>query len=436
MLIPEILKFYFEKPVAIFGNGISGNAVANLLNDLKVDSIIYDQLENKNLRNEFSQNSCLKHKLIIYSPGFPSDHPWLQCAEQNGCYTLGELDFASLFWKGKIIAITGTNGKSTLTQFLSDALKNMGLNAFPCGNIGNPLSALHPYFQDVNAIAVCEVSSFQAEGLKHFSPDALLWTNFDEDHLDRHTDLEDYFNAKWSLVNRLKSNFVIIGKSVKQFAEAHGYSFEMQPFIVDEKVINGFDSLPKGIFSKAPQIENYALALSYWIAQNYDYQIFEKTVLSFKSLKYRLEKVATIDGKNFWNDGKGTNFLATIKALKSFNKKVFWIGGGKYKGGDLENFVNNISPFIEEAFLIGQTAETLAQLLQNDKIKVSIFCSLEDSIKAAFENCLPGTCQDIVFSPAFSSFDMFTNANERGNFFEMNVLELKRREKTLLMSLS
>lgn len=435
-IIPEFLRVHFEKPIAIFGNGISGSAVAALLDYLKVSYIIYDQFGGQGICADFLENCWVKHSLAIYSPGFPLDHHWLQCARKNGCYTLGELDFASVFWKGKIIAITGTNGKSTLTRFLANSLTNVGLNAIACGNIGSPLSAQYGHFHDKTAIAVCEVSSFQAEGLKHFSPDVLLWTNFDEDHLDRHTDLEDYFKAKWQLVNRLKSNYLFIGKSVKQFADDHCYSFSKQPIILDEERVSDLDLISEGVFSKPPQRENYFLALSYWKAEGYDFEILRNSALLFEPLQYRLEKVDTIDGKTFWNDSKGTNFLASIEALKGFNDKVFWIGGGKCKGGNIEDFVRRISPFIQEAFLIGQTAEKLAKAFKIYGVEAFVYKSLDEAVQSAFKKGKYYKFQDIVFSPGFSSFDMFTNAEERGIFFEKKVLELKREQKPLEMVLS
>lgn len=426
--IPEILKPYFEKPVAIFGNGISGRSVACLLDYLKINYIIYDKVAGGGVCSDFSEEECKKHSLVVFSPGFPEDHIWIERSWRNGCYLLGELDFASIFWKGKIIAITGTNGKSTLTQLLTNALVESGLNAIACGNIGNALSAQYKYFSDKEAIAVCEVSSFQAEGLKYFSPDALLWTNFDEDHLDRYPNLKEYFNAKWSLVNRLKTNILLIDETVKQFALSNSFSFPMEPIIVDEQVQYN-ERITKGVFSKSPQTKNYLLATTYWRLSGYDIKILKKVALSFKALPHRLTKVDTVNGITFWNDSKGTNFLATLEALKQFKKRVLWIGGGKYKGGDLETFVYKISPYIQEAFLIGQTAQALAFFFKINDVKARIYASLEDAVEAAsaFESGLSSAVQDIVFSPGFSSFDMFNNAEERGNFFEKKVLELKRK---------
>lgn len=433
--IPELLKPHFERPVGILGNGVSGKAVANLLSYLNVDFVVYDRKKGNNICEDFSEERCQKHSLIVYSPGFSLNHPWLRYARKSSSLCLSELDFGGLFWCGKIIAVTGTNGKSTLTQFLADALNKINFRAIPCGNIGNPLTAQYNYFNDKAAIAVCEVSSFQAEGLCYFTPDALLWTNFDEDHLDRHRDLETYFEAKWTLVRQLRSNNLYIGESVDRFAKEHFYTFPFNPIVISDKDIESFKFFPKGLFNKRPQAENYLLAWAYWNVQGYDKDRLYEVGFSFQSLPHRMTLVTKIKGKTFWNDSKGTNFLATLAALREFGHRVFWIGGGIGKGGDLENFVSKISPYIQEAFLIGQTASNLVNALKTHNILASVYCSLEDAVQAAFERSLLGRCQDIVFSPGFASFDMFSNAQERGIFFENKVLELKRRQKTLEMAI-
>ncbi|PWU07667.1 MAG: UDP-N-acetylmuramoyl-L-alanine--D-glutamate ligase [Verrucomicrobia bacterium] len=434
----EFLKKHFEKEVAIFGNGVSGKAVAHFLNFLGVAYVIYDQKDGKEgeeINKAFSEESCLRHSLVIFSPGFSLEHDWLKLAKEKGCCCLGELDFGGLFWKGKIIAITGTNGKSTLTKFLAEAFHKIGMQAIACGNIGDPLCAQYRYFKDEDRIAVCEVSSFQAEGLCYFSPDVVLWTNFDEDHLDRYQKLEDYFEAKWNLVKQLKSDHLFVTKSVKEFGERQGYCFPKETVFID---VNSFEKtgLNVGIFSNMPQLENYLLALSYWNRAGYDGEVLKETALSFTSLRYRLERVACIKGKVFWNDGKGTNFLATQEALKRFGHKVFWIGGGKSKGGNLEGFVEKINPYIKKAFLMGQTAPELARICEGYGIRAGVYHSLEDAVEAAFNDELVDEIKDIVFSPGFASFDMYANAEERGFFFEKKVLELKRDQNNLEMALA
>src|SRR5436190_828598 len=191
---PTFLQPALAQPVAIFGGGVSGGGVCALLAEIGVHGRIYDVNAGRGF--EFTAAAARQHALVVFSPGFAPEHPWLQRARAAGVRCLGELDFASLFWRGKIIAITGTNGKTTLTEFLTHALGLAGCEAHAAGNIGHPLARLAAEKRGgtKDSIAVCEVSSFQAETLEYFRANATLWTNFAEDHLERHRGLESYFN--------------------------------------------------------------------------------------------------------------------------------------------------------------------------------------------------------------------------------------------------
>lgn len=430
MQIPELLESHFGRPVAIFGFGLSGKAVAQVLNKIGLDYVVYDRIEGEGVH--FTSESIGKHSLVIYSPGFIKTHPWLDLARKGGCHCLSELDFGSLFWSGKIVAITGTNGKSTLTCLLAEALKSIGKAAVACGNLGTPLCAQYNYYGNTQAIAVCEVSSFQAEVIEHFSPDTVIWTTFDEDHLDRHPDLRSYFDAKWNLIKHLKTEDFFIGETVLKYSEQFGYTLPKETSVIYQSEILGNKKLPNGIFSMLPQSENYLLALAYWISQGFNSEDLRKIAISFRPLPHRLKKIAKINGIGFWNDSKGTNFSATTSALKSFQKPVFWVGGGKIKGGDQRGFTKAIAPYIEEAFLIGESAPILKDLFTEHAVKVLCYPTMEEAIDEAFSRAsLGGKESDIVFSPGYSSFDMFRNAEERGIFFERKVLELKREQNAL-----
>ena len=195
--IPESLRRRLTRPTAIFGDAVSGRAVAAALASNGFASVIYDE---KGANQVFGPEQAALHDLLIYSPGFAQTHPWMLVARRAGLQCLTELDFGALLWTGPAIAITGTNGKTTLTEFLSFAFKRAGIDALACGNVGLPFTSLSSTQSNVSFLAVVEVSSFQAEDLRHFTPEAVLWTNFDEDHLDRHGDLESYFRAKYKLI--------------------------------------------------------------------------------------------------------------------------------------------------------------------------------------------------------------------------------------------
>ena len=190
----ERIKYALRCPIAVFGDGVSGRAAARLARSFGAQVEIFE--ENGAL---FGPREAEWAKVVVSSPGFSKDHPWLALARKSGCAVVGELDFASIAWPGEIIAVTGSNGKTTVTEFLTKVLREADNEAVATGNIGHPLSAAALENASSSTVAVCEVSSFQAESLEFLRPSSVLWTSFSEDHLDRHADLHEYFEAKANL---------------------------------------------------------------------------------------------------------------------------------------------------------------------------------------------------------------------------------------------
>ncbi len=423
MGIPNEIKSLVAYPVALFGSGVSGRAVMDLLRHHNISFLSFDERGGENDRHFFNSSDAREHLLVIYSPGFPQNHPWLQTARSEGCLCLGEIDFASLFWKGRIITITGTNGKTTLTEFISFALKRQGTDALAVGNNGVPFSRLHDLKTTERKVAVCEVSSFQAESFHYFKSDALIWTNFTEDHLDRYKNCENYFSAKWNLVKSLRHSSFIAGESVAKAAEKFGYQMPEFVEIVTETEESPW-SIPHGsVFATYPQRNNLQLALSYWESEGYSKTILKDAVVRFPPRRHRLEKVVVINDVNFWNDSKATNFAATYAALKEFDEPVIWIGGGLSKGGDIKNFAREVADKVKSAYLIGETAETIASGFNEKNTPVDRCETMQDAVFSAFEKAEPNDI--VLLSPGFSSQDMFENYDQRGTSFENAVMSLK-----------
>ena len=219
LLVPEFLSPRLARSAAVFGGGVSGEGAVALLSRLGAETAVYDRLG-----LDFTPERARNHGLVIFSPGFTLHHPWLEIARKAGCICMAEIDFASVFWSGSVVAVTGTNGKTTLTEFIAHCLEQAGRHARATGNIGYPFTKLvvDEDGGSPEATAVCEVSSFQAEQLGHFFADSLLWTNFAEDHLERHAGMEAYFAAKWELVLRTRSGRFISGTSVQRYAAQFG----------------------------------------------------------------------------------------------------------------------------------------------------------------------------------------------------------------------
>jgi UDP-N-acetylmuramoylalanine--D-glutamate ligase len=416
---PSAIATLLERPVAVFGAGVSGQGTLALLAALGASGVIYDEKAD-GAEKFFTPKHAGGHGLVVFSPGFTPEHRWLMTALARGCVCLGELDFASLFWRGEVIAVTGTNGKTTLTEFLAHALNAAGRTAFATGNVGYPFSRLaveHPEAQ----VAVCEVSSFQAETLMYLRPTATLWTNFAEDHLERHSDLNAYFAAKWRLVERTPPSSVFVGTSVQAFAlrsqrklrTSAGVATENQP--ADEALLGT-------AFAHYPQRENFLLAAAWWHFAALPHDQLYAAAQTFQTGPHRLRRIGEKRGVAFWNDSKATNFHATEAALATFATPVFWIGGGKAKGGDLAGFIRRIAQKIRHAFLIGETKPLLAAFCQSCGVPATTCATLDDAVRSAFAAASSG--DQVVLSPGFASFDMFNGYDDRGRQFEAVVENL------------
>jgi UDP-N-acetylmuramoylalanine--D-glutamate ligase len=218
---PDFLRPLLERPVAVFGAGVSGEGAVELLTGLGVETVVYDRQGGAAVA-DFSAAVAPRHSLVVFSPGFAPEHPWLVTARAAGLCCLPELDLAALFWRGRLVAVTGTNGKTTLTEFLAHALGAAGERVVAVGNIGRSFSQAVLLDNSDYLTAVCEVSSFQAETIEHLRADATLWINFAEDHLERHGNMETYFDAKLRLVHCTPSGRFWVGASVGAWAARLG----------------------------------------------------------------------------------------------------------------------------------------------------------------------------------------------------------------------
>jgi UDP-N-acetylmuramoylalanine--D-glutamate ligase len=454
LTVPEFLRPLLAQPVAILGGGVSGVGACAVLANLGAESTIYDA---KGIA--FTAKLARSHRLVVFSPGFPPEHPWLMLARAAGCECRGELDFASLFWRGTVVAVTGTNGKTTLTEFLAHALRAVGRQAYATGNVGYSFSQL---VADAKggapaSIAVCEVSSFQAETMRAFNADATLWTNFAEDHLERHRTLESYYGAKWNLVTRTRDrgherrrmggrrpegdqrssgmdqrssptsieparkSVLFLGSSVQRYAAKFdrpvpigaGVDTEDQP--ADER-------LTDSVFAEYPQRENFLLASAWWRASGLPATGLFEAARSFTVGPHRLARVVEHEGVVYWNDSKATNFHAVEAALARFSGPVVLIAGGKAKGGDVAGFIHRIAPRVKHAVLMGETSAELAFQYSAFRVGHTNCSTLAEAVRRAAEIAQPG--DNVLLSPGFASFDMFRGYADRGEQFEKLVREL------------
>lgn len=402
--------------VALWGRGASTASVEKLFAKANIECVYYSDNPDD---EKFDLASAKKHRLAVYSPAFQDSNKFFEVAKKSNVTTLGEPDIAGKCWRGKVIAISGTNGKTTLTSFLNLALKNAGFDAICAGNIGTPLCDFITG-ECESRIAVLELSSFQIMRLKYLNPEAYIWTNFAPDHLDWHKDMCEYFLAKLNLIKLLKKDIFIAGKSVLDFANSENISLPNYTKIVEKSSVEN----PPAPFDNSIQAENFAMANALWQTLSLDNEILFNSAKEFSLSKFRFAKTAEINGVSFWNDSKATNAHAAIAALNELKgKNVFWIGGGKNKNCDLSELAQAVRDCADGACLIGQTADILKNEIKSLKNGIFACKTLEEAIKIAFEKTKNGG--NVLFSPSFSSFGMFKNYADRGNVFDAEVFKLK-----------
>lgn len=415
---PVSLKPLLAQPAAILGGGVSGEGVRALLAALGATGKTYDAKG-----AEFTAKAAQSHALAVFSPGFEPEHPWLARARAAAVECLAELDFAALCWRGRVLAVTGTNGKTTITEFLTHALRSTGRTAQATGNIGHSFSQLvaETAGGTKDAMAVCEVSSFQAEVLRHFHADATLWTNFAEDHLERHPGMEAYFSAKWKLVARTTPGAVLAGSSVQRFARKFDRPLAAAAAVASE----GQPADPRlagTVFADYPQRENFLLAAAWWRQAGLDERALVAAAKTFRLGRHRLARIAEHEGVTFWNDSKATNFHAVEAALAKFTAPVVLLAGGKGKGGDLAGFVHRIAPRVKHVVLMGATSAELAFHCATFRVAHTSCATLDEAVRRAAELAAPG--DQVLLSPGFASFDQFRNYEDRGDQFERLVRDL------------
>ncbi|MGD2124823.1 MAG: UDP-N-acetylmuramoyl-L-alanine--D-glutamate ligase, partial [Desulfobacteraceae bacterium] len=372
--------------------------------------------------------------LIILSPGVPLDIAPLEAAREKGVPIMGEMELAARLMDVPIVAVTGTNGKSTVTAFLSAMLKKAGFKVFVGGNIGTPLMdyAARNWQADY---AVVEVSSFQLDTMETFCPFISLLLNISPDHLDRYPSYEAYVHSKLRVVeNQRQGHYAIFNDddpALSGFRPSGGVSVlrygsekreNRQAFMDGKRIVAlipgmkacSFD-LEKCALPGGHNLENLMGAVLGGLALHVEPRIIQETIASFQGLPHRLELVARIRGVEFYNDSKATNVEAASRSVASFDRPVILIAGGRHKGSDYSPLVKVAKGRVKKAVFLGEAKDLLAQAFKG-VILFSFADSMEDAVYQASSSAMP---QDVVLlAPACSSFDMFSDYAERGDTFK------------------
>ncbi len=450
------------KMVLVLGFGQSGQSAARLLLDLGANVTIVEEQSTPELLSTaeaFSQRGAKivfggeyqetkeVPELLVVSPGVSKDHALVQQLVHRKIPVIGELELASWFIHDPVIAVTGTNGKSTTVRLIGEMLQQSGKHIFVGGNLGIPLCEaiqrpINTSKENVYDYVVVEVSSFQLETIHHFHPWIAVLLNITPDHLDRHKTEEQYVSAKrrifenqtstdWSLVNAddplVQSCVVSTGGSRMTFSRHH--PVESGAFVANREVRAIVGGREYHLFddSQVPlrgghNVENVLAAIGVSLLCGCSQESIGEALQQYSPVEHVLEPVREWRGITFINDSKGTNVDATIKAIQSFQEPLVLILGGQDKGGDFSQLTGYLQKQTRGVIVIGEASNTIAESL-GGSVSLTRAETLEAAVKEAARIAEAGDV--VLFSPSCASFDMFRNYRHRGMEFKRIVTELQ-----------
>jgi len=388
-------------------------------------------------------------ELVVISPGVPTKAIPIRYAERAGAEVIGEVELASQYLKGRIVAITGSNGKTTTTQLTGELLKDAGLPTQVGGNIGTPLISLVETSRD-DGWTVVELSSFQLETIKGFHPAVAAALNVTPNHMDRYESFTDYAAAKHRIfMNQEPGDLAVLNADDETVASwgaglrAHVSSFSVKRELeeglflrgreivsrttVGERILLSRDEMKlRGLHN----VENVLAALSVGLVCGASPDSMRETIKRFEPVEHRLEFVSEIEGVKFYNDSKATSVDATVKALEAFEDdagKVVLILGGRGKKAPYSPLASLVRKKVRKLILIGEDADTIAEEL-GDCATVERGKDMQDAVARAFHAAETG--DTVLLAPACASFDMFESFEHRGKVFKEEVQSLKSKAQS------
>lgn len=387
----------------------------------------------------------LSQDLIVVSPGVPAKLPALELARAQGIPVWSEIELAWRFLRGKLIAITGSNGKTTTTSLAAHILKTAAIPVMVGGNIGTPLLSLVENSMDTT-VTVAEISSFQLETIEQFRPEIGVLLNLTPDHLDRHASFDAYAGAKMRMFeNQTERDMAILNADDPEItrrmpAKPHIFWFSRQKrvaagaFLLDGQIVfrNEGSEVPLARRDEISlrgehNVENVLAACCAAFLAGADPGAIASGVKTFKGVEHRLEFVAELSGVQFYNDSKATNVDAAAKAIEAFPGPLIVILGGKGKGSPYTPLRDLLHERARLAIMIGADAEKIAADL-GDSVPVMNAGSLDHAVQIALQHAQPG--DTVLLAPACASFDQFENYEHRGRRFKELVASLQEHNKS------
>lgn len=447
------------KKVLIVGAGKSGIAAAQLLQKKQISYMLYDgntALDIEELRKKsdalatceiyvgtLAKDVMEQTDVVVMSPGVPVDLPVIVQMKEAGIPIWGEIELAYYFAKGKLLAITGTNGKTTTTSLLGEIVKAGYKDVRVVGNIGNPYTA-EALDMTEETVTVAEISSFQLETAVNFHPQVSAVLNITPDHLNRHHTMECYIETKESITKNQNKDETCVLNYEDQVLRAFGEKLNQRVVFFSSKrrLEEGFfykdgviwqakaGEVKKIIETEKLQIlglhnyENVMAAVAMADSIGVPMEIITEVLERFQAVEHRIEYVVEKRGVRFYNDSKGTNPDAAIQGIKAMNRPTFLIGGGYDKESEYDEWIEAFDGKVKKLVLIGQTKEKIASCARAHGFEQIVFAdSLEEAMDICYENAQSGDA--VLLSPACASWGMFDNYEQRGEIFKEYARSLK-----------
>lgn len=447
------------KKVLVVGCGISGIGSTKLLEKVGAVPVLYDEntkVEEAAVRAKFGEPTKAQIvigqlpkelesevEMVVLSPGVPSDTVFADGFRKREIPVIGEIELAYLCGKGKILAITGTNGKTTTTALTGKIMQEYFASSYIVGNIGNPYTDAALEMKE-ETVTVAEISSFQLETIEKFHPTVSAILNITPDHLDRHHTMENYARTKQDITKNQSGNDICVlnyeDPYTEEFAQKcpakvvyfssartleNGYFLEGEEIKYAEDgrevtLLNIHEMKLLGIHNVENVMAAIAISEGFGVPREHILQV----VKNFTAVEHRIEYVTTVKDVDYYNDSKGTNPDAAIKAVQAMNRPTIVIGGGYDKDSTYDEWIECFGDKVKLLILLGQTKEKIAACAKEHGFtNVILVDSLEDAVKTAYENAKQK--EAVLLSPACASWGMFPNYEVRGRRFKELVHELK-----------
>ena len=450
-----------DRNVLVVGCGKSGIGAALYLWKKEANVWLYDDNEKltkedvlQKLPEDFQVEIFLSElpeerkqqvEVVVLSPGVPVDIPFVEQFREKGIPIWGEIELAYTSEKGRVVAITGTNGKTTTTTLVGEIIANHFAKSFVMGNIGYPYTDMVEETTK-ESVTVGEISSFQLETIDTFHPSVSAILNITPDHLNRHHTMENYIAAKTAITkNQTKDDVCVLNyentdtRKIGENCNASVFYFSSEReleegiYLKGEEICLAKDGKRQTLMNIHDMnlvgicnVENVMAAIAITMFMNVPMNVILDTVKSFRAVEHRIEYVDTVNGVDYYNDSKGTNPDAAIQGIKAMSKKTVLIGGGYDKESSYDEWIEAFDGKVKLFVLIGQTREKIAECARAHGFTDIVFAeTFEEAFRICVENAQDG--EAVLLSPACASWGMFPNYEVRGQMFKDMVYALKSK---------